>query len=103
VGAAYTSVSFLQTLHPFIKAHRRWFIISFIFLSTVAFTIIGNPVTVMVKAGAVNGIILPLSLSVILIASAKKNLVHSYTHPAWLQICGWLVVAALVYITVKLF
>jgi Mn2+/Fe2+ NRAMP family transporter len=102
VGAAYTSVTFLQTLHPFIQSQRRWFIIAFIIVSTIIFSIAGNPVNILVKAGAVNGIVLPLSLTIILLASSKKFIIKNYTHPGWLKICGWVVVAALGYISARM-
>lgn len=35
IGAAYTSVSFLKTLHPFIMENEKWFVIGFIAVSTV--------------------------------------------------------------------
>jgi Mn2+/Fe2+ NRAMP family transporter len=102
VGAAYTSVTFLQTIHPFIHSQRRWFIIVFIIISTVVFAIAGNPVNILVKAGAVNGVVLPLSLTIILLASSKKSIIKNYRHPAWLKICGWVVVAALGYISTRM-
>jgi Mn2+/Fe2+ NRAMP family transporter len=92
VGAAYTSVSFLQTLHPFIHNNRRWFIVCFIFISGAFFLGIGNPVNVLVKAGAVNGFILPFSLTIMLIAAHKYSIVKEYKHPLWLTILGGLVV-----------
>lgn len=102
VGAAYTSVSFLQALHPFIAAQKRWFIIGFIIISTLIFSAVGNPVNVLVKAGAVNGIILPVSLSVMLVAAGKKNIVGAYRHPAWLKTGGWLVVLALAFMSIRI-
>lgn len=101
VGAAYTSVSFLQNLHPFIKANRRWFIIIFIVLSTLIFIIVGNPVNVLVKAGAINGFVLPFSLTVILIAAQKKKLLQGYRHPLWLIISGWIVVLLMTLMSIK--
>ena len=62
IGAAYTSVSFLKTLHPFIMENEKWFVIGFIAVSTVVMTLLGQPATLLVLAGAVNGLILPLTL-----------------------------------------
>jgi Mn2+/Fe2+ NRAMP family transporter len=95
VGASYTSISFFKTLHPFIEKHYRFFITVFIILSTLIFIAIGNPVMLLILAGAVNGLILPIALAVILIASRKKRIVGDYKHPAWLIIIGWMVVAAM--------
>jgi Mn2+/Fe2+ NRAMP family transporter len=58
----------------------------------------------LILAGAVNGLILPLALAVILVASVKRKIVGDYKHPLWMQFCGWLVVAAMSWmgwITVK--
>jgi Mn2+/Fe2+ NRAMP family transporter len=92
VGAAYTSVSFLKTFHPFIATHEKWFITFFIVFSTVIFVGIGNPVQLLVTAGALNGLILPVALAVMLIAATQKRLTGSYRHPLWLQLSGWAVV-----------
>jgi Mn2+/Fe2+ NRAMP family transporter len=92
VGAAYTSVSFLKTFHPFIATYEKWFITFFIVFSTVIFIIVGKPVQLLVIAGALNGLILPLALAVMLIAATRKRLVHEYKHPVWMQVAGWMVV-----------
>ena len=48
VGASYTSVSFFKTLHPFVEKNYRIIISSFIVLSTLIFTLVGNPVTLLI-------------------------------------------------------
>ena len=100
VGCAYTSVSFLRSLHPFIEKFQRSFISAFIIISTLLYVWIGNPVKLLVSAGAINGLILPIALSVILIASGKKLLLGSYVHPIWMQIFGWLVVAGMAWMSI---
>ena len=92
VGAAYTSVSFLKTLHRKIGEHERAFIVGFIIFSTVIFLLVGKPVKVLIWAGTFNGFILPLGLALILLAARKTSIVGDYKHPSWLQIAGWLVV-----------
>lgn len=94
VGASYTSVSFIRSMHPFIQQNQRWFILLFIVLSTLLFVLIGKPVQLLVAAGAVNGLILPLALTCILIASRSARLMHGYKHPLWMQSAGWVVVVA---------
>ena len=95
IGAAYTSVSFLKTFHPAIEKNERMVISVFIILSTLVFNLIGNPVKILVTVGALNGLILPIALTVMLIAARKTKLVHSYKHPIWLQIAGWIVVTVM--------
>lgn len=100
IGASYTSVSFFKTLHPFIEKNNRSIISLFIIFSTVVFIFIGNPVNLLIVAGAVNGLILPIALAVILIAASKPKIVGDYRHPMWLHIAGWLVVMAMTYMGV---
>lgn len=92
VGASYTSVSFFKTLHPFVEKNYRIIISSFIVLSTLIFTLVGNPVTLLILAGGVNGLILPIALAVILVAARKQKIIGNYHHPLWMQIAGWTVV-----------
>ena len=92
VGCAYTSVSFLRSLHPFIEKYQRHVISAFIIISTLGFLLLGNPVKLLLAAGAVNGFILPIALTVILLASRKTKIMSSYRHPLWMQAAGWCVV-----------
>lgn len=94
VGASYTSVSFWKTLHSWIERNTRGVISAFIIVTTVAFLFMKEtPSVILVIAGAVNGLILPITLAVMLIASTKQKLMGSYKHPLWMQVAGWLVVA----------
>lgn len=93
VGASYTSISFFKTLHPFIEKHQRILVSLFIVFSTCIFVILGNPVTLLILAGALNGLILPVALAVMLLAATKVRIVGAYKHPLWMQLAGWMVVA----------
>lgn len=97
VGASYTSVSFFKTLHPIVEKYQRGIISLFIIASTLIFVLLGNPVTLLIVAGGLNGLILPLALSVILIAALKAKIVGDYKHPLWMQIVGWIIVALMIY------
>ncbi|MCY8757163.1 NRAMP family divalent metal transporter [Bacillus haynesii] len=92
IGAAYTSVSFFKTFSPKIEKNSRGIIIVFIIVSTLCFVTIGKPVNLLVLAGALNGLILPIALGSLLIGAHKKNVVGDYRHPIWLTIPGILVV-----------
>ena len=100
IGAAYTSVSFLKTLHPFINKNEKWFIVGFIAFSTLVMTILGGAKGMVIVAGAVNGLILPISLACMLLACRKKEVVGEYKHPLPLQILGWGVVLIAGYLAV---
>lgn len=92
VGAAYTSVSFLRSFHPWIDRNHRWIISGFIIFSTLVFVVMGNPVKILVTVGALNGLILPISLAVMLLAARNKKIIGGYQHPRWLFVAGWVVV-----------
>jgi Mn2+/Fe2+ NRAMP family transporter len=92
VGASYTSISFLRTLHPRIDASQRAAIIGFITLATIAFLILGRPVKTLIIAGALNGMILPLALAAVLLAAHRSRIVGDYEHPRWLTAFGALVI-----------
>lgn len=92
VGAAYTSVSFFKTFSPKIEKNSRTIIIGFIVISTLCFVTIGKPVNLLVLAGALNGLILPIALGALLIGAYKKDIVGDYRHPIWLTVPGIIVV-----------
>lgn len=100
VGASFTSVSFWKTLNPVFAKNEKVVISLFIVLSTVIFVSIGNPVNLLILAGAVNGIILPIALAVMLIAVTKKSIMDQYKHPVWMQVVGWMVVIAMSWMSV---
>lgn len=93
VGSAYTSVSFLRTLHPVIEKNQRLITSLFILISISIFTFLQQgAVHLLVVAGALNGVILPVSLALLLTAVLKKRLTGDYKHPVWLSVAGWVVV-----------
>ena len=95
IGSAYTSVSFLKTFHPWLEKNSRYVTTIFILFSSIIFALVGRPIKVLVIVGALNGLILPVALFLILIASRKKNIVGEYKHPSWVMVAGWIVVAAM--------
>ena len=95
LGAAYTSVSFFKTFHPLFSKYERLCISLFIVFSTIIFVWVGRPKQLLLLAGAVNGLILPVALSIILIAATKIKLMKGYRHPLWMQLAGWIVVTAM--------
>lgn len=99
VGSAFTSVSFAQQHHVAIQQHHKLATLLFIALSTVLFIAIGKPVPLLLLAGAVNGLVLPYALALILIAAHKKSLSALYRHPLWLTVLGWAVVVVMSYMS----
>lgn len=100
VGAAYTSVSFIRTFSPTLEKYHKWIIIGFIAVSTLVFTIIGQPVKILILVGSLNGLILPISLGVMLIAAYKPKIVGDYKHPMWMTIFGVLIVVIMAVMSV---
>jgi Mn2+/Fe2+ NRAMP family transporter len=94
VGSAYTSVSFLRTLHPIFYARQRWVLVIFVLISLSIFLVVGQPVKILVYAGALNGFILPFSLGMLLIAVSRRGFVVRVRHPRWMTAAGWIVVSA---------
>ncbi|MEX1184127.1 MAG: NRAMP family divalent metal transporter [Gemmatimonadota bacterium] len=88
VGASYTSVSFLRSTTPIIDRNPRAAIIVFTVVSTAVFLVVGRPVRLLILAGAFNGLILPLSLGVMLVAAHRRGVVGDYRHPVPLTIAG---------------
>jgi Mn2+/Fe2+ NRAMP family transporter len=95
VGASYTSVSFFKTFHPLLAKYERVCISVFIILTTCVFVAIGRPKELLLFAGVVNGMILPIALAIMLIACTKIKLMKGYRHPVWMQVAGWMVVGIL--------
>ncbi|HEX2606086.1 MAG TPA: NRAMP family divalent metal transporter [Flavisolibacter sp.] len=95
IGAAYTSVSFFKTFHPLLARYERLCISIFIIISTLVFVTVGKPKQLLVLAGGVNGLILPIALALILIAATQQRLMKGYRHPMWMQVAGWMVVAVM--------
>ena len=101
VGAAYTSVSFLKTLFKVVEKYENLFIIGFIVVSTLILIFLGKPAKLLVLAGSLNGLILPVTLAITLIASKKTDIVGKYKHSNVLFFLGWIVVLVAAYIGVK--
>lgn len=95
VGAAYTSVSFLRSASQRVDRHWRQVIIAFIVASALVFAGVGRPVKILVLVGALNAMVLPVGLVVVLLAARRPALVGSYRHPMLLAISGWTVALAM--------
>jgi Mn2+/Fe2+ NRAMP family transporter len=95
VGSSYTSVSFLRSISARVDRAPSRAIIAFIVACTLIFLVVGRPVTVLILVGALNGLILPVSLGAMLLAAHRSRIVGDYRHPVWLTVAGVLVAAAM--------
>src|SRR5690606_2276710 len=67
IGASYTSVPFLAGFSRRLEQRRNLVTVGFIVVSAVVYLALGKaPVTLLVLAGALNGLILPVGFAVIL-------------------------------------
>lgn len=107
LGSTFTSVSFLDFSKSEEKINlyqklRPYLIIFFIVFSTTIFYFIGSPAQVLVIVGAINGLILPIALSILLVAAMKKKIMgDDYKHPIWLVVFGWIIVLFMAYAGVQ--
>ncbi|VEH66813.1 Mn2+ and Fe2+ transporters of the NRAMP family [Rodentibacter pneumotropicus] len=95
IGAAYTSVSFITSFSPKIEKHKNCWIVAFIVISTAVLATIGRPAQVLVFVGTLNGLILPISLGLILLAAYNTKIIGDYKHPMWMTISGAIVVVSM--------
>lgn len=101
IGAAYTSISFVTTDKTSART-RSIATVIFIGVSTVVFTMLGQaPATLLIMAGAINGLILPVGFAVILwVAWRRRDLLGGYVYPKALLVIGlaaWLLTLFLGY------
>ncbi|WP_320200667.1 NRAMP family divalent metal transporter (plasmid) [Agrobacterium sp. rho-13.3] len=91
IGAAYTSVSFLTAFKPDMSERQRNLsTVVFIGISLIAYILITTPPAAMlVFVGGLNGLVLPIGLSILLFAAWKRSdLMNGYHYPRWLLALG---------------
>ncbi len=101
IGAAYTSMTFLRSFHPYIKNNQSKLTVFFILISAIIFLMIGTPVKVLVFVGTLNGFVLPFALAILLIAASSPKIMGDYKHSKWLLILGWIVVLLMLWLGAK--
>lgn len=89
IGAAFTSVSFV-TRTTTSRESRQWLTMVFIIGCTLAYTVFGTaPQSLLIFAGAFNGLILPVGFGVLLwVAWRRADLLWQYRYPRWLLVIG---------------
>jgi Mn2+/Fe2+ NRAMP family transporter len=89
IGCTYTSLTFAgrwarEGLRPAVVQA------AFIAFSAVLFLGVGRPVRLLVLAGGLNGLILPVTLGVVLVAARRPSLLGGVRVPVGWQAAGWL-------------
>lgn len=99
VGAAYTSITFVttQNIQP---RNRNLLTVAFIAVCAVIFLILGTaPQTLLIFAGAFNGVILPIVFALVLwVAWKRRDLLKGYSYPKWLLVVGAVVLVLEIYL-----
>ena len=100
IGASYTSVSFIASFSQRLEQRRNLVTVGFIVFSAAIYLALGKaPVTLLVLAGALNGLILPVGFAVILwVAARRVDLLRGYRYPRWLLVVGAFVWLLTVYL-----
>ena len=96
VGCSYTSLSFVPGAANGVA--RNLGLGFFILAALGVFLTVGRPAQLLVWAGGLNGLVLPLSLGVILVASRRVAIVGAYKHSTHMTIAGalaWLASVAI--------
>ncbi|MEV6817187.1 NRAMP family divalent metal transporter [Nocardiopsis dassonvillei] len=103
IGASYTSISFVTSFHPWLEKRRGLLVTVFIGVSLAILLLSGQaPNTLLILAGALNGVILPVGLGILLWVAARRSgdLLGGYRYPRWLIVIGAAAWALTVYMAV---
>lgn len=99
IGASYTSISFVTTQATSPRV-RSWATVAFIAACAVAYALMDSaPQTLLIFAGAFNGLILPVGFAVVLwVAWRRRDLLRGYRYPLWLKALGTVVWLLTIYL-----
>lgn len=103
IGASYTSISFVTSFHPWLEKRRGFLVTVFIGVSLAILLLSGQaPNTLLILAGALNGVILPVGLGILLWVAARRSgdLLGGYRYPRWLIVIGAAAWALTVYMAI---
>ncbi len=103
IGASYTTVSFVTSRTGTSERLRTMLVCGFIAFTTLVFVSVGTPpTTLLVFAGAFNGLLLPFGIGVLLwVATRRADLMNGYTYPRVLVGVGWLAWLLTIYLAVN--
>ena len=103
IGASYTTVTFVTSRTRTRERTRTLLVCGFIAFTTLVFVLIGTaPTTLLIFAGAFNGLLLPVGIGVLLwVATRRADLLNGYAYPKWLLGIGWAAWLLTVYLAVN--
>ncbi|MDY5839586.1 MAG: NRAMP family divalent metal transporter [Corynebacterium camporealensis] len=102
IGASYTSISFVTT-QKVAPRTRNFLTVGFIVVCTIMFAIMNSaPQTLLIFAGAFNGIILPIAFALVMwVAFKRRDLMQGIKQPMWLLIAGAAALVLEIYIGIN--
>jgi len=103
IGASYTTVTFVTSRTHTSERTRSLLVVGFIAFTTAVYLLVGTaPVTLLVFAGAFNGLLLPVGIGVMLwVAWRRADLLNGYVYPRWLLGIGGAAWLATLYLAIN--
>lgn len=92
VGNSYMAISLIKTLFPVVARNEKAWCVGFIIITSLGTVTMNMPILLLMLAGLVNSIILPIVLGIVLAATRRKDIVGDYKHPVYLTVVGALIV-----------
>lgn len=95
VGNSYMAISLIKTLFPVVARNEKAWCVGFIIITSLGTVTMNMPILLLMLAGLVNSIILPIVLGTVLVATKKKEIVGDYQHPKYLTLTGIAIVVVM--------
>ncbi|EOA8955978.1 NRAMP family divalent metal transporter [Vibrio harveyi] len=95
VGNSYMAISLIKTLFPIVARNEKVWCVGFIIITSLGTVTMNMPILLLMLAGLVNSIILPIVLGMILVATRRKDIVGDYKHPVYLTFTGIAIVVVM--------
>ncbi|WP_318443375.1 NRAMP family divalent metal transporter [Photobacterium leiognathi] len=95
VGNSYMAISLIKTLFPVVARNEKAWCVGFIIITSLGTVTMNMPILLLMLAGLINSIILPVVLAMVLTATRRKDIVGDYKHPMYLTVTGVLIVVVM--------
>lgn len=95
VGNSYMAISLIKTLFPVVARNEKTWCVGFILVTSLGTVTMNMPILLLMLAGLVNSIILPIVLGIVLAATRRKDIIGEYKHPIYLTAIGYLIVVVM--------
>ncbi|GAD30243.1 conserved hypothetical protein [Photobacterium leiognathi lrivu.4.1] len=95
IGNSYMAISLIKTLFPVVARNEKAWCVGFIIITSLGTVTMNMPILLLMLAGLINSIILPVVLAMVLAATRRKDIVGDYKHPMYLTVTGVLIVVVM--------